>query len=106
MAVFEIVSWEVKPGRMEEALAALKDTISVCQRIDTGLVSIRVANTVVAGERSGQVVAIFEHTDLGAWGTSIETEENDPEFLAIAKRFGTDSPVSSFSRAILKEIEV
>lgn len=106
MAVFEIVTWEVKPGRMEESLAAAKDAIAISRRIDTGLVSIRAANMLVAGESSGKVVMIYEHTDLAAWGASVEAEEANSEFQAIGKQFGTDSPVSSFSRVILKEIDL
>ena len=95
MAVFEVLTFEVKPGRLEEFLADARRLKGILERVDVGLVSMRAARLMVAGPDSGRVALVFENTDLTSWGESLEHEIADPEDQAISDRWdGPNSPAT------------
>ena len=105
MAVFEVVAWDVKPGRREEFLSLARDLKGICQRVDVGLTSIRMLESTIGGPNSGRISMVFEHADLAAWGSSVTKEQQDAEFQALSKQSDTDPSATLVSRTILTEIE-
>jgi len=105
MAVFEVLTFDVKPGRLEDFLADARELKRILERVDVGLTSMRVVRFMVAGPDSGRVALLFENTDLSAWGQSLDNEIQDPEDQAISTRWaGPDSPVTLVNRMLLREI--
>jgi hypothetical protein len=105
MAVFDVITFEVKPGRREEFLTDIRDFKGLIERVDVGLTSVRLAEAMLAGSTSGQVVMVVEQTDLTSWGTSVDREKQDEAMLALESRWQTaDPPARMVSHALLTEI--
>ena len=105
MPVVEILTFEVKPGRMAEFVDEVRQLRGILERVDTGLTSVRLLRVVVAGPDSGRVALMVENTDLAAWGQSLENESVDPEEQALGARlYGPDSPVTQVRRELLREV--
>ncbi len=105
MAVIEVLTYEVKPGRLEEFLADVRQLEQILARVDVGLTSMRVLRYMVAGADSGRVALLFENTDLASWGQSLDAEIGDPEKQAIDERWRSgESPVTLVHRMLLRDI--
>lgn len=107
MAVFEVLTYDVKPGRLEDFLADARELKHILERVDVGLTSMRVVRFMVAGPDSGRVALLFENTNLSSWGQSLDNEIQDPEDQAINARWtGPESPVTLVNRMLLREIDL
>ena len=105
MAVVEVLTFEVKRGRLDDFLADVRQLAHVLTRVDVGLTGMRVLRYMVAGADSGHVALLFENTDLLSWGQSLEAEIGDPEDQAISARWqSAESPVTLVHRMLLREI--
>jgi len=105
MAVFEILTYQVKPGRLEDFLGDVRELKRVLDRVDVGLTSLRVVHFMLAGAESGRVALLLENTDLSTWGQSLDNEIADPEDQAISARWaGPDSPVTLVDRMLWREL--
>lgn len=105
MAVFEMLTFEVKPGRLEDFVADARALQRILERVDVGLTSMRAVRFMVAGPDSDHVALIFENTDLTSWGKSLDNEIRDPEDQELNARWqGPDSPVTLVNRMLLAEI--
>jgi hypothetical protein len=105
MAVLEVLTFEVKPGRLEDFLADVRQLERVLARVDVGLTGMRVLRYMIAGADSGRVALLFENTDLASWGQSLDAEIGDPEDQAISTRWQSgESPVTLVHRMLLRDI--
>ena len=105
MGVIEVLTYEIKPGRLDDFLADVRQLEQVLARVDVGLTSMRVLRYMVAGADSGRVALMFENTDLASWGQSLDAEIGDPEDQAISARWlSPESPVTLVHRMLLREI--
>jgi hypothetical protein len=105
MAVFELLTFEVKPGRFEDFVADVRELRTILERVDVGLIGMRAARYMVAGPASGRVALVFENTDLTAWGQSLDNEIADPADQALSARWqGPDAPAILVDRKLLTEI--
>lgn len=105
MAVVEVLTFEVKPDRLDDFLADVRQLEQVLARVDVGLTSMRVLRYMVAGADSGRVALVFENTDLASWGQSLDAEIGDPEDQAIIAGWqSAESPVTLVHRMLLREI--
>ena len=105
MAVFEILTFEVKPGRLEDFLADVRELRAVLERVDVGFIGMRAVRFMVAGPDSGRVALLFENTDLASWGQSLDNEGHDPEDQAVSARWaGPESPVTLVNRMLWQEL--
>jgi hypothetical protein len=83
MAVLSVTTFDVAPGRMDDLLAAVRQLQAIEARLAVNLLSLRVFEADVAGDRSGRVSLVFEYADLASWGTTLDRERADEEFLAL-----------------------
>jgi hypothetical protein len=105
VAVIEVLTFEVKPGRLDDFLADIRQLQSVLARVDVGLTGIRVLRSMIAGAESGRVMLMVENVDLASWGKSLDNEIADPEDQAISTRWDSpDSPVTLVNRMLLRDI--
>lgn len=105
MAVVEVLTYEVTPGRLEEFLADVRQLERVLARVDVGLTGMRVLRSMVAGADSGRVALWFENADLVSWGQSLEAEIGDPDKQAIDERWRREgSPVTLVHRMLLRDV--
>jgi DNA polymerase III psi subunit len=105
MAVIEILTFEVKPGRLEDFLADVRELRQILDRIDVELTSLRVVRYMVAGLDSGQVALLVENTNLATWGQSLDNESQDAADQAISARWRSpDSPARLVNRMLWQEI--
>jgi hypothetical protein len=105
MAVFEVLTFEIKPGRIDDFLADVRELRRILERVDVGLAGMRAVRFMVAGSESGRVALIFENTDLPSWGQSLDNEIRDPEDQALSARWqGPDSPATLVNRMLWQEI--
>jgi hypothetical protein len=105
VSVIEVLTFEIKPGRLDDFLADVRQLEQVLARVDVGLTRMRVLRYMVAGVDSGRVALMFENTDLASWGQSLDAEIGDPEDQAIMARWQSpESPVTLVHRMLLREI--
>ncbi len=105
MAVIEVLTYDVKPGRLDDFLADVRRLEQILNRVDVGLTSMRVLRYMVAGAESGRVALMVENTDLASWGQSLDAELGDPDDQAIYARWQSpESPVILVHRMLLREI--
>jgi hypothetical protein len=105
VAVLEVLTFEVKRGRLEEFLADARALRHILERVDVGLISMRAVRFMVASPESGRVALMFENTSLSSWGQSLDNEIQDPEDQALSARWqGPDSPVTLVNRMLWAEI--
>jgi hypothetical protein len=105
MAVIEIYTYEVKPGRLDDFLADVRQLEQVLARVDVGLSGMRVLRYLVAGADSGRVALLFENVDLASWGLSLDAELGDPDDQAISAHWqSAESPVTLLHRMLLRDI--
>ena len=57
---------DVKPGRLDKFLVAVRQLELVLARVDVGLTGMRVLRYMVAGADSGRIALLFENTDLAS----------------------------------------
>lgn len=107
MAVFEVLTFEVKPGRRDELTALARELKGILERVDVGLTEFRLVSFMVAGPASGRVALFIENTDLSSWGQSLDNEIQDPADQSLSARlFGPDSPATLVDRMLWREIEL
>ena len=71
MAVIEVLTYEVKPGRLEDFLADVRQLQQILPQVDVGLLSVRVLRLMMAGADSGRVALMVENTDTGVLGARV-----------------------------------
>jgi hypothetical protein len=106
MAIFEVIMFEVKPGRDEQFMSFVRDLNGILRRIDTGLENITASRAFIAGQNSGRVTLRFQYSDLAAWSKSIEAEVNDPAILKLMEQFDADPPATMVNRLLAREIQL
>ena len=105
MSVIEVLTYDVKPGRLDDFLADVRRLTVVLSRVDVGMTSLRVLRFMIAGADSGRVALVVENTNLATWGQSLDAEIDDPEDQAISARWQSpESPVTLVHRMLLREI--
>ncbi len=107
MAVIEVLTFDVKPGRLDDFLVDVRQLEQVLARVDVGLTGMRVLRYMVAGADSGRVALLFENTNLASWGQSLDAEIGDSEDQAIFARWqSAESPVTLVHRMLLRDLSV
>lgn len=105
MAVIEVLTFDVKPGRRDDFLADVRELQGILDRVDVGLIGLRLMSVMLAGSDSGRAALMVENTDLSSWGRSLDNEIQDAEDQALNARWDSpDSPVSLVHRMLLREI--
>jgi hypothetical protein len=105
MAVIEVLTYDVKPGRLDDFLADVRALQGILARVDVGMTGLRLMRVMLAGPDSGRVALMVENTNLASWGQSLDNENDDPEDQALYARWqSADSPVTLVHRMLLREI--
>ncbi len=105
MTVMSVVTWRVKPGRMDDFLTNASQAQEVILRLATGLNEHRYWRRVVGGPLTGDVLATFTYDSLTDWATTVEREAADPDFNAlVAQGSGPDAPAELMARTVWAEI--
>jgi hypothetical protein len=74
MAAISQITYQVKPGRMEDFLAAARELKGAIERLGVNVRAVRLFEAEVAGPHSGRVVLSFEYADLASWGATVDRE--------------------------------
>jgi hypothetical protein len=105
MAVIEVISYEVKPGRQDEFVKVAKELKVILERIDVGLVSLRLMSATIAGATSGRFTLVAEYDSFTSWGKSMEKEAADPALNELAQQAGGPDGVPTLvNRTLVTEI--
>lgn len=105
MGIASLVTYRVKPGRMDDFLANIGEAKQVVEGLAENLQSIRAFRAAVAGPDTGRVHIEFTYGDMSDWGETYMREESDPDFNAmVARGMGPDSPAELVGRGIQTEI--
>jgi hypothetical protein len=105
MAIREVVMFEVKPGRYDDFLSQARELKSMIERVDVGLLSIRLSSNLIGGPYSGRVSLAFEYDSMPSWATSIDNEFNDSALMAwVSEATGPDAPATIVNRVLLRDI--
>jgi hypothetical protein len=110
VAAVSQITYQVRPGRMTDFLAAARELKAAIERLGVGVRSVRLFEMEVAGPHSGRVVLAFEYEDLASWGETVDRElalvdqESDAAWLALVERaHGAEAPAVVVERALLVE---
>jgi hypothetical protein len=102
MAVLSFVTLKVKPGRMSDLMAGVKELQSIEQRLGKNLRSMRLFEAQVGGSDTGLMALAFEYDDLASWGATVDAERQDRAFQA---QMGTpDDPAELVGQTLFVEI--
>jgi heme-degrading monooxygenase HmoA len=105
MAVFQISTLRVKPGRLEDFLAHQDAIKEINQRY--GLKSRRILRASIAGEDTGEVLIVSEFEDLIGHARWSQERSQDPEYQEWRKTTPNANPDSSsvlLSTVLMTEI--
>jgi hypothetical protein len=106
MAVLSVVTFQVAPGRMEDFLAAVRTLQAIEERLAVNLTAMRLFEAEVAGDGSGQVSVVFEYADLASWGTTVDRERQDAEYLALDASDPQGEIATMVDRALYSELPI
>lgn len=81
MAVLSVVTVRVKPGRMADFVAGMKELKEIEDRLGSNLRSMRLFEARVGRPQVGLVSIVFEYDDLASWGAAVDAELRDRAFL-------------------------
>ncbi|MEZ4569769.1 MAG: hypothetical protein R2849_05460 [Thermomicrobiales bacterium] len=105
MSVSSLVTYQVKPGRMDDFLASIREAKEVIEGLAVNLQSIHAFRAAVAGANTGRVHVEFVYGDMSDWGETYVREMNDPDFNAMLSRAtGPNSPAELIGRGLQAEI--
>jgi hypothetical protein len=103
MAVIAIFTYEVKPGRMNDFMAKLKE--AAAPRFEGKVMpkSFRLFRNTVPGPATGPVIMLIEYEDMAAYGARTAFENANPEWRNLFEA-KPDSPEALLSVQLLTEI--
>lgn len=105
MGAISVVTYQVKPGRMDDFLSNGREAKSVIEGLAVNLQSIRAFRSSISGPNTGNVAVVFEYGDVSDWGNTIVREADDPTFNELVKKgMGPDSPATIIARGLHTEI--
>lgn len=105
MAVIEVLTFDVKPGRLDDFLVDVRELRDILARVDVGLTGVRLMDAMLAGADSGRVMLMVENTDLSSWGRSLDNESQDPADQALNARWRSPHAAATLAhRMLLREI--
>ena len=91
MAVLSIVTVRVKPGRMADFVAGMKELREIENRLGSNLRSMRLFEARVGGPEPGLVSVVFEYDDLASWGATVDAELRDRAFQTLTGSSADDA---------------
>ncbi len=80
MAVFQISTLRVKPGRLDDFFAHQEAIKAINQRY--GLISRRILRASIAGSATGEVLIVSEFADYVSHARWSQERSKDPEYQA------------------------
>jgi len=80
MAVLAIFAYEVKPGRMADFMAKLKEAAAPRFASQVMPKSFRLFRNTVPGPNTGPVIMMIEYEDMAAYGARTAFENANPEW--------------------------
>src|SRR5262249_25699883 len=103
MAVIAIFTYEVKPGRMDDFMAKLREASAPRFVSDVMPKSFRIFRCTVPGPDTGPLIMMIEYEDMAAYGARTAFENSNQEWK---KLFAAqpDSPETLRSVQLLTEI--
>jgi hypothetical protein len=105
MAILEVMTFDVAPGRMDEFIADVRTLKQAVERVDVGLSGVRLLRFMIAGADTNKVALVFENADLVSWAESIVRESQDPaEQAAAARIHGPDSAARLVHRMLMRDL--
>jgi len=105
MPVIAIFTYEVKPGRMDDFMAKLKEAADPRFESKAMPKSFRLFRCTVPGPDTGPVIMMIEYEDMAAYGARTAFENSNPEWKKLFEAH-TDSPETLRSVQLLTEISV
>ncbi len=105
MAILDVMTFDVEPGRMDEFVADVRALKEAVERVDVGLSSVRLLRFMMAGGDTNRVSLVFENTDLVAWAESLVREAADADEQAAAARIhGPGAPGKLVHRMLMRDL--
>lgn len=103
MTVLAIFKYQVKPGRMADFMAKLRQAADPV--FDTPVMprSIRLFRNSVPGPDTGQIMLMIEYPDMTAYGARTDAENENPAWRAMFEA-QPDSPETLVSVELLTEL--
>ena len=102
MAVIAIFKYEVKPGKMVEFIAKLKEAADPKFTSKVMPKSFRLFRSTVPGPDTGHVIMMIEYDDMAAYGARTAFEDSDPAWKNLFEA-KPDSPETLLSVELLTE---
>lgn len=105
MATVSLITYRVKPGRMDDFMERTREAKRVVEGLATNLHSIRAFHSTVSGPNSGNVHVEFTYGNVADWGETFVREADDPGYNAmVARAMGPDAAAELVGRGIQTEI--
>lgn len=105
MAVIAIFKYEVKPGRMADFLAKLREAAAPKFASSSMPKSFRLFRSTVPGPDTGPVIMMIEYDDMAAYGARTAYESANPEWKMLFEAT-PNSPEALISVELLTEMNV
>jgi len=83
MSVLAIFTYDVKPGRMQDFLAKLKQAADAKFNSPVMPKSVRLFRNTVPGPDTGSVLLVIEYEDMAAYGARTTFENANAEWRAL-----------------------
>ncbi len=103
MAVIAVFKYQVKPGRMNEFMAKLREAASPKFASNPMPKSFRLFRSTVPGPDTGPVIMMIEYDDMAAYGARTAFENANPEWKTLFEAT-PDSPETLISVELLTEM--
>jgi hypothetical protein len=105
MAVRDVMTFKVKPGRAPDVAALHNEGLEIEKKV--GLPTHRMFATAVGGEAWLSRTVVVEYDDMKAWAESTAKQQGSAEWQAFLPRlFGADAPWTPVSRVLVNELGV
>lgn len=103
MAVIALFKYQVKPGRMNDFLAKLREAAAPRFASSSMPNSFRLFRSTVPGPDTGPVIMMIEYDDMAAYGARTAFENASPEWKKLFEA-SPDSPEMLISVELLTEM--
>jgi hypothetical protein len=105
VSVISVQTWDVKAGRREEFVGNVRELQAILRRLGVNFKSIRLYRAYVAGPGTGILELAIEYADLASWGATVDAEQNDPAWQALAATVsGPNGAATQVSRSLSIEM--